>query len=222
MKIKFINLNESRLSQAIQQNPRFRTALMFYFVDSVDKLSHKFIPLITHLLKINYPDIIQIATILKKFEQYPHFFKSNGFFSDQDILSNLEKFKSISYDLDKLILQKLENKKLLDFGTSKLFEDSEFLLLKINNYIAAFKYSRQTTWCLNSTDAKKWFDFYTKNPPRPLYILINKSLNKKYAFIINSSNEYIILNDENQRIYDVPNFILKGQSVLLMPWFNED
>lgn len=203
MIIKF-NLNEGRLSQAIKQNPQFEYQLLYYFDESPNKLPTKFIPLIVYLLINKQHNILHIANCLQKFIKYPIFYKKYGFFSDIDILKNIDKFIKLSdNELEQLILQKLNKKKLTESGSKKLFEDEQWILIQILNYIAAFKYSQNTKWCINSSLAKNWFEFYTKDPDRPLFVLINKINNQKYALLLNSLNQPIITNQEDYSIYDL-------------------
>lgn len=66
-------------------------------------------------------------------------------------------------------------------GSNTVYEDNNYLVLKINDYMAARKYGKNTRWCISSNLYSSTFDDYNENDD--CYFIIDKKNNRKYACV---------------------------------------
>jgi len=95
-----------------------------------------------------------------------------------------------------------EINKLGKAGSEKIYEDDNWLVLKINTYEASVKYGKGTEWCItgnNSDQGRVDFNHHTKDFDATIYFFLNKkNKNSKYAL------EYV--DDENWCLFDETDF----------------
>lgn len=72
--------------------------------------------------------------------------------------------------------------KLAKKGSKVVYEDNNYLVIKINDYMAARKYGKNTRWCISSNLYSSTFDDYNENDDC-YFIIDKKNNNKKYACV---------------------------------------
>lgn len=95
-----------------------------------------------------------------------------------------------------------EVNKLGKAGSEKIYEDDNWLVLKINTYEASVKYGKGTEWCItgnNSDQGRMDFNHHTLDSGATIYFFINKK-NKLHKYAL----EYI--NDKNWCLFDETDF----------------
>ena len=95
-----------------------------------------------------------------------------------------------------------EINKLGKEGSEKIYEDDDWLVLKINTYEASVKYGKGTEWCItgnNSDQGRIDFNHHTLDSGATIYFFINKK-NKSHKYAL----EYI--NDNDWCLFDETDF----------------
>ena len=95
-----------------------------------------------------------------------------------------------------------EVNKLGKEGSEKIYEDDNWLVLKINTYEASVKYGKGTEWCItgnNSDQGRIDFNHHTLDSGATIYFFINKK-NKLHKYAL----EYI--NDNDWCLFDETDF----------------
>lgn len=95
-----------------------------------------------------------------------------------------------------------EVNKLGKAGSEKIYEDDNWLVLKINTYEASVKYGKGTEWCItgnNSDQGRMDFNHHTLDSGATIYFFINKK-NKLHKYAL----EYV--NDKNWCLFDETDF----------------
>jgi len=73
--------------------------------------------------------------------------------------------------------------------TQKVFENDKVLIISPRTLEAMQKYGRGAKWCLTDKD---YWESYVLEDKTKIYILIDKTKNKKYAIIVEEDSEYKI------------------------------
>ena len=100
---------------------------------------------------------------------------------------------------------KRERDTLAKEGSTKVYEDNEWLVLRIDTYEAAVKYGKGTEWCItgnNSYDGRSDFNIHSLNGNCEFYFYIPKhpkASREKYCLRINKTNrdDWDLYNDED-------------------------
>ena len=95
-----------------------------------------------------------------------------------------------------------EINKLGKEGSEKIYEDDNWLVLKINTYEASVKYGKGTEWCItgnNSDQGRVDFNHHTIDSNATIYFFINKK-NKLHKYAL----EYV--NDNDWCLFDETDF----------------
>ena len=90
-------------------------------------------------------------------------------------------------------------------GADKVYEDSNWLVLKINTYEASVKYGKNTEWCISGYDGSEYFDDFSDSD---IYFFIDKKNKLKYAFIQGDNigtNNYEIWDENDFMTSYIPN-----------------
>jgi len=139
------------------------------------------------LLKIYAMGNLKLEDLYKAKEYIPTFHKLSKSNKLQQKDINLYKKLSDMYVAIKPYLEGGEAtskgdeiRKIKHEGADKLYEDAKFIFLHIKTWEAAKYYGKNTEWCTASNDDRSYFDHY--NSEGELYIIIDKTQNRKYQF----------------------------------------
>ena len=138
-------------------------------------------------LKDRYKDA-QGRSIISNYEQWAHEQAINGL---KLALDNVEQTPT-----------RREVNKLGKEGSEKIYEDENWLVLKINTYEASVKYGKGTEWCItgnNSDQGRVDFNNHTQDSNATIYFFINKK-NKLHKYAL----EYV--NDNDWCLFDETDF----------------
>ncbi|MCX8009000.1 MAG: hypothetical protein N3A54_04860 [Patescibacteria group bacterium] len=156
--------------------------------------------ILTLFLK-HFPKLVFILSYIKKFPVRLE--KMRGDRSiDPDIIKALEAFESKSFwdilrkvafyspnasdkQYDNIVLNYI----LPTYIKNRVFpiyEDSEVVIYKPNNWVESRELGADTEWCVSSSNAKRMFDEYTKKREFDMYFIFVKGKERegKYAFLL--------------------------------------
>lgn len=69
-------------------------------------------------------------------------------------------------------------------GTQQIYKDKEFIILKINNWVAAKKYGANTKWCISTRYDDETFNHYQEASHNQIYFIIDRKIKDcKYACV---------------------------------------
>jgi hypothetical protein len=219
---QIIDIQNKIKSDLIKTNfsnyPDFEKDFEYYtklFIDTIPtpkKYLNKFINLVVNNSKLNeftqtesYNDIYEYFT--KWFD-----FKSRNLINKDILMQNVTSFKDIVDDVSKI-----QNYKGKTKDTNKIFEDNDWLLLKINTKEASCKYGSNTKWCISGERDNPYDDeLYSKS--NLIYFLIDKKPKKDYsdslykvAFLVNkNSGAFQVWDAKDDRLsIDSVNYVKK-------------
>lgn len=95
-------------------------------------------------------------------------------------------------------------------GAEVVFEDSEWLVLKINTYEAAKKYGKGTKWCISGnyqdheSEGRYWFSFYTNNGALGYYFYIKKDTQEKWCVLPYPNGDVSLFDATDSQVVDIP------------------
>lgn len=138
-------------------------------------------------LKDRYKDAQERSTI-SNYEKWAH---ENAIDGLKTALDNVEQTPT-----------RREINKLGKEGSEKIYEDENWLVLKINTYEASVKYGKGTEWCItgnNSDQGREDFNHHTIDSNATIYFFINKK-NKLHKYAL----EYV--NDNDWCLFDETDF----------------
>ena len=83
-----------------------------------------------------------------------------------------------------------ERNRLAREGSEKIYEDSSWLVLRIDTYEASKKYGKSTSWCISSNDDCSHFDNYSDL--NDIYFYIDKKTEDRFALVMSSKNDWTL------------------------------
>jgi len=175
--MKLLNLIEGRREEILNrfdENPELRKTIEEFLDHEFNKkTNYKYV---NWVLKRNFDDfgntIISLDNVIKWIEKFDRVRKNlqykdiNQYKNIQDLIDTLEVYGDT----------KSEEKTKVESGTSKIYEDSEVLIVKPLTQKSSCYYGRGTKWCTSATSGGNAFRAY--NDRGPLYYFIFKNLNK--------------------------------------------
>lgn len=148
---------------------------------------------------------------IEKFKKWAGEDLANRFFQLKDRLTGKEKDIYYWMGLDKVrghngaiselsmtlrYLEKIptnkERKQLARGGSEKVYDDSNWLVLKIDTYEASEKYGKNTTWCLSGDNEDGRYFFADYSDHNDIYFYIDKKENKKYALTFDNLDNWTL------------------------------
>jgi hypothetical protein len=137
-----------------------------------------------------------IIELIKKFDQLV----SRGAVPEKDIyaykaIEDLEKALEVPSAREALRAIKREKEK----DIQKVFESDKVLVISPRTLEAMQKYGRGTRWCITGKD--DWENSILEDETK-IYILIDKTKNKKYAIIVQEDSEYTIWDEKDKWLKD--------------------
>ena len=175
--MKLLNLIEGRREDILNrfdENPELRKTIEEFLDHEFNKkTNYKYV---NWVLKRNFDDfgntIISLDSAINWVEKFDRVRKNlqykdiNQYKNIQDLIDTLEVYGDT----------KSEEKTKVESDTSKIYEDSEVLIVKPLSQKSSCYYGQGTKWCTSSTIGGNAFKAY--NDRGPLYYFIFKNLNK--------------------------------------------
>lgn len=175
--MKLLNLIEGRREDILNrfdENPELRKTIEEFLDHEFNKkTNYKYV---NWVLKRNFDDlgntIISLDTVINWIEKFDKVRKNlqykdiNQYKNIQDLIDTLEVYGDT----------KSEEKTKVEANTSKIYEDSEVLIVKPLSQKSSCYYGQGTKWCTSATIGGNAFKAY--NDRGPLYYFIFKNLNK--------------------------------------------
>ena len=175
--MKLLNLIEGRREDILNrfdENPELRKTIEEFLDHEFNKkTNYKYV---NWVLKRNFDDfgntIISLDSAINWVEKFDRVRKNlqykdiNQYKNIQDLIDTLEVYGDT----------KSEEKTKVESDTSKIYEDSEVLIVKPLSQKSSCYYGQGTKWCTSATSGGNAFRAY--NDRGPLYYFIFKNLNK--------------------------------------------
>ena len=175
--MKLLNLIEGRREDILNrfdENPELRKTIEEFLDHEFNKkTNYKYV---NWVLKRNFDDfgntIIDLDSVINWLEKFDRVRKNlqykdiNQYKNIQDLIDTLEVYGDT----------KSEEKTKVEEDTSKIYEDSEVLIVKPLSQKSSCYYGQGTKWCTSATIGGNAFKAY--NDRGPLYYFIFKNLNK--------------------------------------------
>ena len=120
-------------------------------------------------------EVVDMVDLIKEFDRFQSALpekdinKYNNFTLSNAIKTHKETSKS-------------QQKKVDTSGVKKIFEDSNFLIVRPLTYAASCKYGSGTKWCTTMTNQPNYFNQYTKGDDQALYYVILKKFDRNNKF----------------------------------------
>lgn len=140
-------------------------------------------------------DLYKATKYLQIFDKYKQKLNVKDIFrfaSLQDLYTEIEPIMK-QLLTNKPVTQGEKERDIKTTGASKIFEDNKWLVVHPTTQEAACYYGKNTQWCTAADDADNQFDTYNKQGP--LFVLIDKTANRKYQVHFQTGQ----LMDENDK-----------------------
>jgi len=86
-------------------------------------------------------------------------------------------------------------------GSEKVYEDANWLVLKINNYEASRKYGKGTAWCITGDKSDNGYDetegrnYWNNYSDADIYFFVDKKNTHKYALVVYDINDWMLFDE---------------------------
>lgn len=188
------NLFEDKFSDAVVANPDIAESL-----NRFKGIKPKFIPILVKFLKgWEFADE-ELEQLEDTFKYFFDGAAEKGTLKNKDISSYMswDPFNFIE-EIKKAYYSKSEREVEKDAKSNSrlIYKDSEYVVLEPLNTEASCYYGHGTRWCISSKKGKNYFDEYSSQGARFIFV-INKTTNQKHAIVAFSDKKEIEIFNQN-------------------------
>lgn len=182
--LEFINqyiLTEAAIDRFIASNPELEDILRKFYSD----MKPKYFPWVVKILKTDsnvrgnpraYPTVRQDVELFDKFASSNQIKQKdiNSYKTWLDMVAVIEDARKRKEEQEHFRAEKGK--------ATKIFEDDTYLLVQPESKGASCTYGKGTQWCISATESHNYFDEYSEQGAKFIFI-INKKTNDKDAFV---------------------------------------